>query len=242
MGEGRFLTTRWSMVLRAGSTESSGVERQDAREALERLAESYWIPLFAYVRRRGYAEEDACDLTQGFFARLLERKDVGSASPEHGRFRSFLLTALKNYLINSEERERALKRGGGKAPVSIDARKAEGFLGPEPIDNDTPERIFERAWARSVLERALARLRRDYTERGKETLFEALSDELVGGEATPYAQLAEELGFTEGAIKVAVHRLRARYRKHLRLEVADTVEDPGDVEDELRGLFEALAS
>ena len=275
MADGHFLTTRWSMVLRAGSAEAPGARSEDAREALERLAESYWIPLFAYVRRRGYAEDDARDLTQAFFARLLERQDVGKASPERGRFRSFLLTSLKNFLINEKERERTLKRGGGTAPLSFDARDADGLLGPDPVDDETPERIFERTWARSVLERALQRLREDYDDRGKLELFafpgsaakhsinahddvvtamdargeatsrsagvEALSPQLVGGESTPYAELAESLGYTEGAIKVAVHRLRGRYKKHLRQEVADTVADPSDIDDELRGLFEALA-
>ena len=242
MADGHFLTTRWSMVLRAGSSEAPGKRSEEAREALERLAESYWIPLFAYVRRRGYGEDDARDLTQAFFARLLERRDVGKASPERGRFRSFLLPSLKNFLINDKERERTLKRGGGATPLSFDAREADGLLGPDPIDEESPERIFERTWARSVLERALQRLRADYDERGKLELFEALSPQLAGFDATPYAELAERLGYTEGAIKVAVHRLRSRYRKHLRQEVADTVADPSDIEDELRGLFEALAS
>lgn len=240
MADGRFLTTRWSVVLRAGRQEPGGSTDADAREALERLAESYWLPLFAFVRRRGYGEEDARDLTQGFFTRLLEREDVARASPDRGRFRSFLLTAMKNFLVNEEERERALKRGGGTPVVSIDARAAESELGLDPEGGESPERAFERTWARSVLARALERLREEYVQRGKEALFEALSGHLVGGDATPYAELSDELGFREGALKVAVHRLRARYREQLRREVADTVADPADVEDELRGLFRAF--
>ena len=239
--DGRFLTTRWSVVIRAGSSEGPGAE--DAKEALERLAESYWFPLFAYVRRRGFDEEAARDLTQGFFALLLERKDVASASPERGRFRSFLLTALQHFLVNEAERERALKRGGGIAPLSIDAQQADSRLTMDPADKETPETIFERAWAHSVLERTLERLRVDYEARGKVELFEALKEHLVGtAGGTPYAVLGEELELSEGAVKVAVHRLRTRYRKHLRQEVADTVADPADVEDELRELFRALGS
>ncbi|MAB80441.1 MAG: RNA polymerase subunit sigma-24 [Planctomycetes bacterium] len=241
MGDGRFLTTRWSVVLRAGKTDPQGQIQEQAREALERLAESYWFPLYAYVRRRGYDEEAARDLTQGFFVRLIERHDVSSASPERGRFRSFLLTALKNFLVNEEERERALKRGGGRSPVSFDAGEADRKM-LEAVDGETPERTFERTWAQSVLERALERLRRDYDARQKKELFDALKDELGGGEGTPYAELAARLGFSEGAIKVAVHRMRSRYRGHLRQEVADTVAQAGDVEDELRRLFEALGA
>ena len=243
-GARSFFTTRWSVVLRAGQAGvGEGNEERDARDALERLAEGYWLPLFAYVRRRGYDEEAARDLTQAFFARLLERRDVASATPEKGRFRSFLITALKNFLVNQEERERALKRGGGRAPLSIDTEEAVGRLEGLPVDDETPERVFERAWARAVLDRTLARLAEQYAERGKTELFEALAEHLVGGsEGTPYAELAAELSLSVGAVKVAVHRLRARYREELRREIADTLADPGDVEDELRLLFEALGS
>lgn len=238
--DGRFLTTRWSVVLRAGS--SDGPDDEDAREALERLAESYWFPLYAYVRRRGHDEETARDLTQGFFALLLEREDVAVASPQRGRFRSFLLTAMQHFLVNEAERERALKRGGGATPISIDSGQADSRLSLDPEDPQTPEALFERSWARSVLERTLGRLRLDYGERGKAELFEALKDHLVGAaDGTPYAALAKDLGLSEGALKVAVHRMRRSYRAHLRREVADTVDDPADVEDELRRLFEALS-
>lgn len=238
-GERRFLTTRWSVVLqagRAGPAEGAGAE--DARAALEHLAQSYWSPLHAYVRRRGYGEEEARDLTQDFFARLLERRDVATVSPERGRFRSFLLTALQRFLINAEERGRAEKRGGGRAPLSLDGADGEAFA---PSHAETPERAFERAWAGAVLERTLERLAADYAERRQAPLFEALREHLVaGGEGTPHAELGRRLGLSEGAVKVALHRLRARYRAELRREIADTVADPADVDDELRRLFDAL--
>jgi RNA polymerase sigma-70 factor (ECF subfamily) len=241
-GEGRFLTTRWSVVLqagRAGAAQGPGAE--EARAALERLAESYWAPLHAYVRRRGYGEEEARDLTQDFFARLLERRDVAEAAPERGRFRSFLLTALQRFLINAEERARAQKRGGGRKPLSLDATDGGGRALCEPSHDETAERAFERAWAGAVLARTLARLEEDYSARGKRALFEALRGHLVGeAGGTPYAELGERLGLSEGAVKLAMHRLRARYRACLRAEVADTLERPADVEDELRRLFEAL--
>ena len=232
----RFLTTRWSVVLRASVPEAP-----EARDALEHLAHAYWYPLYAYVRRRGHREDEARDLTQAFFALLLERGDVSSAAPEKGRFRSFLLTALQRFLAGEAERARALKRGGGRAPLSIDAAQADERYSLDPPDEDTPERRFERAWARSVLERTLERLAADYAERGKSELFEALRGSLTAeSETAPYAELAPRLGLSEGALRVAVHRLRHRYRRHLRLEVADTVADPADVEDELRNLFQAL--
>ncbi|MEM7305533.1 MAG: sigma-70 family RNA polymerase sigma factor [Planctomycetota bacterium] len=236
----RFLTTRWSVVLRAGGEQAGEVG--DTREALESLAQSYWFPLYGYVRRRGYGEDEARDLTQAFFARLLERRDVASAAPEKGRFRSFLLTSLQHFLVNAEERERALKRGGGRAPLSIDANAADSRYGLEPTDEETPERAFERSWARSVLERTLERLHGEYEARGKEELFAALRPHLVAEDAgQPHAALAAELGLSEGATKVALHRLRSRYRRALRAEVADTVGEASDVEDELRQLFRALS-
>jgi len=238
----RFLTTRWSVVLRAGRAGAADqAAAGEGRAALERLAESYWAPLHAYVRRRGYDEEAARDLTQDFFARLLERRDVATAAPELGRFRSFLLTALQRFLVNAEERARAEKRGGGRRPLSLDAHAGEARAAPEPAHADTPERVFERAWAEAVLARTLLRLAEDYGARGKGALFAALREHLVAGEGgAPYAELGRGLGLSEGAVKVAVHRLRARYRTQLRREIADTVEDAADVDDELRRLFLAL--
>jgi RNA polymerase sigma-70 factor (ECF subfamily) len=246
-GDGRFHTTRWSVVLRAGGRSAAaggaaeGPAREDAAEALARLAATYWFPLYAYARRRGLDRDDARDHTQGFFALLLERDDIARATPERGRFRSFLLTAFQHYLANEAERARAAKRGGGRAPLSIDARDADSRLALEPADPETPEKAFERAWARALLARTIESLRTNYAARGKAELFDALREHLIGGaEGTPYAELAQRLGHGEGALRVAVHRLRARYRAELRREVADTVADAGDVEDELRRLFDAL--
>ncbi len=231
-----FRTTRWSVVLAAGKSTT-----RESRAALEHLAESYWYPLYSYVRRRGHGEEEARDLTQAFFALLLERDDLAGAAPERGRFRAFLLTALKHFLVNEAERARAVKRGGGRAPVSIEAGDADTRYSLEPADELTPEKQFERAWARSVLDRTLDRLRAEYEGRGKSELFERLKDYLIAGdEGMPYKAVADELGLSEGAIKVAVHRLRVRYRKALRAEILDTVSDPSEVEDEMRQLFEAL--
>ncbi len=234
---GRFLTTRWSVVLAAG-----GCGSEDARAALEHLASSYWFPLYAYVRRRGFGEHEARDLTQGFFALLLERDDLASASPDKGRFRAYLLTALKHYLANERERARAAKRGGERPPLSLDAASADTGWALEPRDDETPERAYERAWATAVLERALERLREDYERRGDAALFEALRPILApGSDGKPYAVIAAELGTTEGALKVAVHRLRRRFGASLRAEIADTVADPAAVDDEVHHLFQALA-
>jgi len=242
---GGFHTTRWSLVLRAGAAGRAPADEtapeSGAREALERLAETYWFPLFAFARRRGADRDAAHDQTQGFFALLLERSDLATASPERGRFRSFLLTAFSNYLANEAERARAVKRGGGRAPLSIDVGEADSRLSLDPADLETPERAFDRAWARAVLEHTLERLRAEYDARGKAELFDALRDHLIGASADDgYAELSARLGHSEGALKVAVHRMRKRYRAALRAEVRDTVADDGDVEDELRRLFDAL--
>ncbi|MCZ6782520.1 MAG: sigma-70 family RNA polymerase sigma factor [Proteobacteria bacterium] len=235
-GRDGFLTTRWSVVLAAGR-----MDEPEAGEALERLAESYWFPLYAYARRRGLDRDGARDLVQGFFARLLERRDLASVAPEKGRFRAFLLVGLRNHLVNERERERAEKRGGGRTPVSIDDADAATRYGLELADELTPERQFEKAWARSVLEEALERLRRDYEARGKGKLFAALKTHLIAGDGPSHAEVAAELGLKEGAVKVAVHRLRKRFGASLRAEIADTVADPEDVEDEIRFLFRALS-
>jgi RNA polymerase sigma-70 factor (ECF subfamily) len=238
--DGRFRTTHWSLVLRAARAgEPAG--GTPAAEALEGLAQCYWYPLYAYVRRRGYREEDALDLTQGFFARLFERGDLATAAPERGRFRAFLLTALQHHLAGAAEEARALKRGGGRAPLSIDASAADTRYAGEPSHAETPERLYERAWAKALLARTLERLEADYAARGKRELFEALKGVLAGGDAgATYAEIGRTLGLSEGAVKVAVYRLRARYRAELWREVAETLADPAEVEDELRRLFQAL--
>jgi len=233
-----FATTRWSVVAAAGRGDTPS-----ARDALEQLCGSYWYPLYAFVRRRSTAPDDALDLTQGFFARLLEKRDLSRADRGRGRFRSFLLAALKHYLANQRDRERAEKRGGGAPVLSLDAASAEGRFQSEPADERTPEASFERTWALVVLERALDRVRDEYRRAGRGALFGALEARLIdapGGR--PYAELAAELDLTEGAFKVAVHRARRRFREELRREIAETLADPADVDDELRDLFEALGA
>ena len=234
---GRFLTTRWSVVLEAGRTEGGS----STRRALEALCKSYWFPIYAFVRRRGNDADDAADLTQEFFARLFERQDLARARPELGRFRSFLLVATKNFLANDWDRRTADKRGGGRTPLSFDVEDAEERYRREPVDDWTPERAFARSWALTLLDAVLERLGGDYENAGKGALFEALRGTLVAGrEAPPYVELADQLGLSEGAVKVAAHRLRQRYKELLRAEISETLADPGDVEDEIRGLFEAL--
>jgi RNA polymerase sigma-70 factor (ECF subfamily) len=233
-----FLTTRWSVVLTAG--RGSG---PDSRRALAELCETYWYPLYAYVRRRGHRAEDAQDLTQAFFTRLLEKKAVEAADPRRGRFRAFLLASLKNFLANEWNRERAQKRGGGRTALSLDFEAADARFVAEPRDDLTPDRAYERSWALAVLDRALARLATDHAERGRSRLFERLEGTLVaGGPRVPYRELAVELGMTEGAVKVAVHRLRASFREVLRREVSHTVGGPEELEAELQDLIAALAA
>jgi RNA polymerase sigma-70 factor (ECF subfamily) len=232
-----FLTTRWSLVQAAGAGDAPS-----ARDALEELAAAYWYPLYAYARRRGLDPEDACDLTQGFFARVLERRDLARLGPEGGRFRSWLLVSLRNHLAGERERERALKRGGGATSRSIDAAVAEERWRHEPATDETPERAFERAWALAVLARVFAALEAEYEQDDKGALFRSLKPTLTGepGDA-PRRALAAELELTENALNVAAHRLRERFRRRLRAEVAHTLTDPTEVEGEVRALFEALA-
>lgn len=230
----RFATTRWSVVLTAGRETPGG------RESLARLCQSYWFPLYAYVRRRGYSPEDAQDLTQAFFARLMEKNWIEAADRTKGRFRSFLLTAMKHFLADEWDRERAQKRGGGQI-LPLEFATAETQYSREPADTDTPERIFERRWALTLLERTLAALREQYAAAGKLPLFEALKPFLTGDADPPRLRtIAGELGMTEGAVKVAIHRLRQKYRELLRGEIAQTVAGQGDVDGELAELQTAL--
>ena len=236
-GPSRFLTTRWSVVAAAGSGEP-----REAAEALEQLAEAYWYPLYAYARRAGNEPDRARDLVQGLFMLLLERGDLTSVAPDKGRFRAFLLTALRNHELNQLARERALKRGGDRRAISIDAAGADTRYGHEPSHELTPERLFERTWALSVLDRAQARVELRYRESGQSELFERLRPSLGGQAPAPaHAELAADLGMTEGAVKVALHRLRKRFGTELRAEIAETVADPAEVDAEVRHLFEALA-
>jgi RNA polymerase sigma-70 factor (ECF subfamily) len=235
-GDGGFHTTRWSVVLAAGKSDTPS-----ARDALARLCEAYWYPLYAYVRRRGHDAEAAHDLTQGFFAKLLERRDLASVEEGRGRFRAYLLTAMKHHLANERDRARAQKRGGGVAPLSLDLADAEGRYGLEPGTDETPERAFERSWANTVVERAHAGLAADYADRGRASLFDALGPALAGEDVASYGEIATELGLTEGAVKIAAHRLRSRFRERLRREVAETLSQPGEVKDELLELRRALS-
>ncbi len=233
-----FRTTRWSVVLHAGRNDTPR-----AREALSQLCQVYWYPLYAYVRRRGYPPPDAEDLTQSFFARLLEDQELAAADPARGRFRSFLLVRLNHFLADAWDRDRAQKRGGGAGLISWDGISAESRYQLEPLDLRSPDRLYEKRWAMTVLERALARLRLDYEQEGKGALYEALKGCLVQARAAvAYDEVGPRLGIGEAALRVAAHRLRQRYRTVLRAEVADTVSDPALVEDELRHLVRALAA
>ncbi len=235
-GPSQFPTTRWSLVVAAGDPR-----RKDAQSALVSLCENYWYPLYAYLRRRGYQADPAQDLTQEFFIRVLEGRYLDRADPEKGRFRSFLLTSLKFVIADEEDRHRALKRGGG-AVLPLEFSSGEQRYQREPAHDETPERIFERRWALSVLDRVVERLREEFVQHGRPEHFERLKVFLLGKSDAPYATLAREMSTSEGALKVAIHRLRKRYREVLRQEIGDTVADPAEVESELRYLAAALTA
>jgi DNA-directed RNA polymerase specialized sigma24 family protein len=235
---GRFHTTRWDDVLAA--RDPTGPE---AREALEELCRAYWYPLYASVRRKGYPREQAEDVTQGFFSDGLTRNFLKAVEPGRGRFRSFLLTSFENYLKNEYERRQRVKRGGRVATVSSDAADAEARYHREPAHIVTPERLYDRRWALTLLDRALSRLEQSMVDRGKGPLFDRLKPALLGdSDAAAYARVASELGMTEGAVKVATHRLREQLPEIIRGEIAVTVSDPAGVDDEIRDLFSALGS
>lgn len=235
-GKAHFATTRWSLVLAAGADGSSA-----AHEALGALCETYWYPLYAFLRSRGSSVEDAQDLTQAFFARVLEKRVLLQADPARGRFRSFLLTSLKNFAANERDRDIAKKRGGGVPVVSLEFERAEGRFQMEPANNETPERMFDRRWALALLDRVLSRLKAETVPGGREAQFDRLKTYLTGDQPQlSYAQTAGDLGMSEGAVKVAVHRLRRHFRDVLRDEVAQTVSSPEEVEDELRHLWSAV--
>jgi RNA polymerase sigma-70 factor (ECF subfamily) len=231
------VTTHWSVVLTAGRTDTAR-----AQAALERLCQTYWYPLYAYVRRRGHSPEDAQDLTQEFFARLLEHNWIGRADQQRGRFRSYLLSAMNHFLSDEWDKARAQKRGGNVVHVPLEFDVAETRYRHEPVETITPEQNFERRWALTLLDEVLRRLRSEYEQDGRSELFAALHPCLVGDRnSQPYAELAVKLGITEGTVKSAVHRLRQRYRQLLRDEIAHTVAAPGEVDEELRHLFTVLA-
>jgi RNA polymerase sigma factor (sigma-70 family) len=231
-----FATTHWSLVLRAGRKSE-----QTADQALAALCQQYWYPLYAYVRRNVNDANAAQDLTQEFFARLLEKDLLALATPERGRFRSFLLTALKNFLANEWNKAHAKKRGGMRPVLSLDFDAGDSRYDLEPGHELTPERLYERKWALTLLDRVLDRLREEYAAEGKAELFESLRPFIGGGPVdAAYADVAKTLGISAGAAKVAAHRLRKRYRDVLRDELAQTVADPADVDDEINWLFQAL--
>ena len=231
-----FVTTHWSVVLSAREKHSP-----QSAAALETLCRTYWYPLYAYLRRQGRSPHDAQDLTQGFFARLLQKDYLEAAAREKGKFRTFLLVALKRFTANEWDREHAQKRGGFAAVVSIDQELAESRFAAEPSHNVQPDVLFDRQWAMTLLDQALSRLQEEYVASGRAKLFEYLQSCLAREEsALPYAEIAARLNLTEPAVKMAVHRLRARYRETLRAEIAHTVSSPEEVEDEIRQLFSSF--
>ncbi len=226
-----FPTTRWSVVLGAKPSEPA------SGEALRALCAAYWRPLYAFLRRQGLSKEDAEDAVQGFLASLLAGSGIGGADQERGRFRSYLLGALRNYLSNERAKAQALKRGGSRTPLSIDAEEGEALQIP---DLETPEQAYAYAWAMEILDRTRARLAERYAAQGKAELFAAL-EPYLGGDAPPYKQVASALGISEAHARVNTHRLRTAFGKALREEVAQTVADEADVDDELRAVIAATA-
>jgi RNA polymerase sigma factor (sigma-70 family) len=231
-----FRTTQWSLVLMAPRSDSTW-----SRQALETLCRTYWPPIYWFVRRRGYTPDDARDLTQEFFTRLIEKQALGQVDPAKGKFRSFLLASMKHFLANEWDKANAQKRGGGKALFSIDDGSLETASHNEPVDEQTPEKTFQRRWAITVLNQVLQLLHDEHAADGKIDLFEQLKPVLTGnGGDDGYAQVAQRLGMSDTAVKTAAFRLRKRYGHLLREQIAQTVADPAEIEDELRDLFSAF--
>lgn len=235
---GMFTTTHWSVVLRVGQEDST-----QAMAALEQLCRTYWYPLYAYVRRRGCTEHDAQDLIQGFFALLLKRQALQKVEPGRGKFRSFLVTALNNFLHDEHDRQQAQKRGGGQPVISLDAQEAEQRYRLEPPDTETPEKLFDRRWALTLIDVAIGRLRQEFADARKASLFEHLCRFIVQGvDNRSYAEVAQQVGMNEEAVKKAIQRLRRRYREAIREQIALTVTTPREIEEELRHLVSVLSS
>ena len=235
--DGRFATTHWSVVLSASRPESAHYH-----QALESLCRTYWFPLYAYLRRHGYDTHQAEDHTQAFLTGLLEKHGLRLAEPKRGKFRSFLLAALKHFLANERAWAGAQKRGGGLRALSLDCGSAEAQYALEPRDELSPEKLYERSWAMTVLDRAMTRLCAEAAAANKQEQFDCLKTYLTASEnAAAYREVAAKLGMTEGAVKVAVHRLRKRYRELLRDEIAQTVASEDEIDEEIRHLFDALA-
>ena len=232
-----FATTHWSVVRSAGMDDP-----ESAARALEALCQKYWYPIFAFIRRRGSDSHEAEDLTQAFFAQLLEKQAFRQADREKGKFRTFLLAALTNFLCNEWDKRQALKRGGGQHIVSLDETAAEERYRCEPVNADTPEHFFERRWAMTLLQQGLDNLKQECAENGKARLFASL-EPLITGEVAPgaYARAAEELSMKEETVRVALSRLRRRFGELLRLEISHTVSSPAEVDGELRSLFAAIS-
>jgi RNA polymerase sigma-70 factor (ECF subfamily) len=236
-GQANFPTTRWTLIAAAGNIDEHG-----NRQALESLCEAYWYPLYAYVRRRGDSPEQAQDHTQAFFLRILEHGYFDRADREKGRFRSFLLCAFKAHLCDASDQAHAMKRGGGIRTLPFELPNGEQLYSREPVTGETPERIYERRWALTLLDRVMAHLREEFIRHGRLDHFNKIKFALLGETSVPYAALARELDTNEAALKVGIHRLRKRYRELLRAEVADVVLHPADVDSELRYLISALSA
>ena len=235
-GAADFAATRWTLVLSAGAAR----RLLRAAAAMAELCRIYWYPLYAFIRRRGHEAHDAEDLTQEFFARLLDKHFLAAVDRGKGRFRTFLLMAVKRFLANEYGAAHARKRGGGQPIISLQGLEPEARYHLEPADALTPERLFEQQWALTLLEQVLARLQAEMAAAGKAALFEAMKGHLAGGRDERYAATAARLGMSEGAVKVAVHRLRRRYRDILQEEIAHTVAGPEEIEEEIRYLFTCL--
>lgn len=234
-----FASTHWSVILLAGGARSA----PEVQEALARLCSAYWYPLYVYIRRQGHSADDAEELTQEFFTRFLEKDFLGAVDRSRGRFRTFLLACCRHFLANQREFARAQKRGGGRPGLSLDFPGAAERYRAEPVSAETAERLFERRWAMTVLDQALEQLQREHEADGKAALFEHLKKVLVGGTAAlSYAQIGADLSMSEEAVRKSAQRLRRRYRDVLRERIADTVDEPERIDDEIRDLFAALAS
>jgi RNA polymerase sigma-70 factor (ECF subfamily) len=232
-----FTATHWSVVLTAGQTSAPG-----AAEALEMLCRTYWYPLYAYVRRQGHAPHDAQDLTQEFFARLLARNYLGTVGRDKGKFRSFLLAALNHFMADERDRATAAKRGGGKVLIPLDEQEAETRYQADVASPLSPDKVFEKRWATTLLEQAFAKLRQESVAAAKGARFDRLKVFLEDGtEPGDYAAVGKELGMAANTVAAAVHRLRERYRELVRAEIANTVASPDDIKEEMRHLFAALA-
>jgi RNA polymerase sigma-70 factor (ECF subfamily) len=234
---GWFQTTHWTQVVMAGRSDSTR-----AQAALTKLCQTYWYPLYVFVRRQGQSPEDAQDLVQGFFLRLLEKRFLADVDPAKGRFRSFLLIALRRFMANEWDRANRLKRGGGCEIISLDETTTEQRYQAEPADEMTPEKAYARQWAITLLEQVLQRLEAEFTAAGKQALFEELKACLSGDSVkSSYSEIGGRLGMSEAAVKVAVHRLRQRYRELLRLEIGNTVANKEAIDDEIRELFATVS-